>query len=66
MLDLVRSGVGLSLVRDAMAIRESQARGLVIADRVSLECTLCFVGLASRSHEQVVHAAQQALDNVWT
>ena len=65
MIDLVRSGVGLSLVRDAIAIRESQARGLVIADKVSLECTLCFVALASRSPEQVVQAAQRALDNVW-
>ena len=66
MLDLVRSGVGLSLVRDAIAIRESQARGLVIADRVSLPCTLCFVALASRSHEQGIEVARQALDNVWS
>ena len=42
MLDLVRSGVGLSLVRDSIAIREAQARGLVIADRVSLGCALAF------------------------
>ncbi len=65
MLDLVRSGVGLSLVRDAIAIRESQARGLVIADRVALPCSLCFVALASRANEAVVQVARQALDNVW-
>ena len=66
MLDLVRSGVGLSLVRDAIAIRESQARGLVVADRVSLPCTLCFVALAQRSPEQGIQVARQALDNVWS
>ena len=43
MLDLVKSGVGLSLVRDSIAMRESQARGLVVADRVSLDCALSFV-----------------------
>jgi DNA-binding transcriptional LysR family regulator len=65
MLDLVRSGVGLSLVRDAIAIHESQSRGLVIADKVSLRCTLCFVHLAERSDDVVIAAARQALDNVW-
>ena len=65
MLDLVRSGVGLSLARDSIAIHESQTRGLVIADKVSLDCTLCFVYAAARSHELVIGAARQALDNVW-
>jgi DNA-binding transcriptional LysR family regulator len=65
MLDLVRSGVGLSLARDSIAIHESQTRGLVIADKVSLDCTLCFVYAASRAHELVIGAARQALDNVW-
>jgi DNA-binding transcriptional LysR family regulator len=65
MLDLVRSGVGLSLVRDSIAMRESQSRGLVIADKVSLDCTLCFVHLAKRSDDVVIAAARQALDNVW-
>ncbi len=65
MLDLVRSGVGLSLVRDAIAIREAQARGLVIADRVALDCELSFVCRASRSGEPVIAAAWAALDTVW-
>jgi DNA-binding transcriptional LysR family regulator len=65
MLDLVRSGVGLSLVRDSIAMRESQSRRLVIADKVSLDCTLCFVHLAKRSDDVVIAAARQALDNVW-
>jgi len=65
MLDLVRSGVGLSLVRDSIAIREAQARGLVIADRVSLDCDLSFVCLQARMADPVVASAWTALDRVW-
>ncbi|MDP2064865.1 MAG: LysR family transcriptional regulator [Burkholderiaceae bacterium] len=65
MLDLVRSGVGLSLVRDSIAIREAQARGLVIADRVSLGCALAFVGLRARAGEAVIGSAWGALERVW-
>ena len=65
MLDLVRSGVGLSLVRDSVAIREAQARGLVVADRVALDCVLTFVCLASRAAEPAIEAAWAALGEVW-
>lgn len=65
MLDLVRSGVGLSLVRDAIAMREAQARGLVVADRVHLECQLSFVSLQARREEPVVASAWAALEQVW-
>ncbi|MDP3700642.1 MAG: LysR family transcriptional regulator [Hylemonella sp.] len=65
MLDLVKSGVGLSLVRDSIAIREAQARGLVVADQVALECDLSFVCLAARAGEPVIASALAALDSVW-
>lgn len=65
MLDLVRSGVGLSLVRESIAISEAQARGLVVADRVSLDCRLCFVCLRARRGEPVVASACAALGQVW-
>lgn len=65
MLDLIKSGVGLSLVRDAIAIRESQAHGLVIADRVQLACALQFVSLASRADEPVIASAWAALGRAW-
>lgn len=65
MLDLVRSGVGLSLARDSIAIRESQARGLVIADRVSLGAVLSFVSLRQRRDDAVVASAWAALGRVW-
>lgn len=65
MLDLVKSGVGLSLARDSIAIREAQAFGLVIADRVSLDCDLSFVCLKTRVAEPVVASAWVALDKIW-
>ena len=65
MLDLVKSGVGLSLVRDSIAMREAQARGLVVADLVALECDLSFICLAERAGEPVLASAWAALEAVW-
>jgi DNA-binding transcriptional LysR family regulator len=65
MLDLVKSGVGLSLVRDSIAIRESHAAGLVIADQVSLQSVLSFVSLSAQRQAPVVASAWQAIDAVW-
>ena len=65
MLDLVKSGVGLSLARDSIAIRESQAHGLVVADRVSLDCVLSFICLKARLAEPVVASAWGALAQAW-
>ncbi|MGB6104188.1 MAG: LysR family transcriptional regulator [Pusillimonas sp.] len=65
MLDLVKSGVGLSLVRDHIALREAQAHGLVIANAVSLDCALSFVCLSKRVNDPPVAAALLALERVW-
>ena len=65
MLDLVRSGVGLTLARDTIALREAQSRGLVIADRVSLPCCLCFVHASAAAGSGAVMAATLALRQVW-
>lgn len=66
MLDLVKSGVGLSLVRDSIAMRESHAAGLVIADQVSLQSVLCFVSLSAQRQAPVVASAWKALEAVWS
>jgi DNA-binding transcriptional LysR family regulator len=66
MLDLVKSGVGLSLVRDSIAMRESHAAGLVIADQVSLQSVLSFVSLSAQRQAPVVASAWQALEAVWS
>lgn len=66
MLDLVKSGIGLSLVRDSIALRESQAHGLVIADSVSVTTQLSFICLASRSSEPAVATAFSLMSNLWS
>jgi len=65
MLALVRSGVGLCLARDALAIQESQTHGLVIADRVSLDAVLGFACLKKTIAREVVQSAFDALARVW-
>ncbi len=65
MLDLVKSGVGLSLVRDHIALREAQAHGLAIANLINLDCALSFVCLRERMDDPPVAAALMALDRAW-
>ena len=65
MLALVRSGVGLCLARDALAMQESQTHGLVIADRVSLDAVLAFGCLRKALSREVVRSAFDALARAW-
>ncbi|MEB0030738.1 LysR family transcriptional regulator [Undibacterium sp. RTI2.1] len=65
MLDLVKSGVGLSLLRDSVAIREAHAHGLVIADAVSLSTELTFVCLEKRQNEASIAAVFALLKLCW-
>jgi hypothetical protein len=54
--------MGLFLVRDAIAMREAQAHGLVIANRVAREGDLSFICLAERAGDLVI---MRALEAVW-
>lgn len=65
MLDLVKSGVGLSLMRDSIAIRESQTYGLAVADGVGLDCTLRFICLAQRRTDPIIESAWNAMISAW-
>jgi DNA-binding transcriptional LysR family regulator len=65
MLDLVKSGVGLSLVRESIALREAHAHGLVIADAVSLSTELSFIALEKRKNEPTISAVFALLKNLW-
>jgi len=64
-LDLLSSGAGLSLVREDVARHESRARGLVIADRVGLECVMSFVSLESRADDLPIAPVWPVLDEIW-
>jgi DNA-binding transcriptional LysR family regulator len=65
MLDLVKSGVGLSLARDSNALREAHAHGIVIADAVSLSTELTFVCLKRRKEEPPIAAALELIAASW-
>jgi DNA-binding transcriptional LysR family regulator len=65
MLDLVKSGVGLALVRESIALREAHAHGLAIADSVSLSTELSFICLAKRRREPAIDAVFALLTSVW-
>lgn len=66
MLALVRSGVGLSLARDSIAIHESQTNGVAIANSVSINANLYFVYKKAMMNNPVLEAALLALDRVWS
>jgi len=61
MLDLVRSGVGLSLARDSIALRESQASGLQLVKGLSIQAELSFITPAARRDDALVAAAFAAV-----
>jgi len=61
MLDLVISGVGLSLARDSIALRASQAHGVVVARRLTMSAEMRFIALAKRAEDPVVKAAFAAV-----
>lgn len=65
MMDLVCSGVGLALARDNLAIEASHSRGIVIADRVSLDAELCFICKRAREKVPSMAAAIEAVKAVW-
>jgi DNA-binding transcriptional LysR family regulator len=65
MLAMVRSGIGLSLCRESIALEEMQSRGLVISDKAEIVTSLQFVTLASRKADPNVVAAFDALRATW-
>ncbi len=65
MLDLVKSGVGLSLMRESVALREAHAHGLAIADTVSLTSELSFIALKRRRNEPAIAAVFAILSTLW-
>lgn len=65
MLDLVKSGVGLTLARDSIAIAEAHAHALTIVEGVTVPTELTFITLASRREEPAIAAALKAIETQW-
>jgi DNA-binding transcriptional LysR family regulator len=65
MLDLVKSGVGLTLARDAIAIAEAHAHALTIVEGVTVPTQLSFVTLAQRKDDPAIAAALKLIEQQW-
>ncbi|MFX1673720.1 LysR family transcriptional regulator [Paraburkholderia sp. A2WS-5] len=65
MLDLVKSGVGLSLAREPTAIAEAHAHALTIVEGVTVPTELTFITLAARRDEPAIAAALKAIETQW-
>ncbi|MFM0273451.1 LysR family transcriptional regulator [Paraburkholderia aspalathi] len=65
MLDLVKSGVGLTLARDATAIAEAHAHALTIVEGVTVPTQLSFITLAERKDEPAIAAALKLIEQQW-
>ncbi|SMG37636.1 LysR family transcriptional regulator [Paraburkholderia susongensis] len=65
MLDLVKSGVGLTLARDAIAIAEAHAHALTIVEGITVPTQLSFVTLEKRRNEPAIAAALKLIEQQW-
>jgi DNA-binding transcriptional LysR family regulator len=66
MLDLVKSGVGLMLARDSIAIAEAHTHALTILEGMTVPTELVCLALKSRKDEPVIAAALNLIDQQWT
>jgi DNA-binding transcriptional LysR family regulator len=65
MLELVKSGVGLSLVRKAVAIAEAHMHGLKVVEGATVPAALVFRCLAERHTEPPIASAFRLIDDQW-
>jgi DNA-binding transcriptional LysR family regulator len=65
MIDLVKSGVGISLARNTTALAEAHTHGLTIIEGVSVPAALTFVALAERREEPSIAAALHLVEDQW-
>ncbi|MBT0959035.1 LysR family transcriptional regulator [Alphaproteobacteria bacterium KMM 3653] len=65
MLEMVRSGIGLSLSREAIALHQRQSFGLAICNAVSVPACLCFVSLKRRMEDPILEEVFRAMLASW-
>jgi len=65
MLEMVRSGIGLSLCRDSVALHQKQTFGLAVADAVSVPACLCFIALDHRKDSLLLSETFKLLRHCW-
>jgi DNA-binding transcriptional LysR family regulator len=65
MLAMVRSGVGLCLCRESIALHERQVHGLTVLEQVEVETSLGVLSLPSRRQEPGIVLAHDVVEAVW-
>ncbi len=65
MLAMVRSGVGLCLCRESIALHERQVHGLAVLEQVEVDTSLGFLSLASRRQEPAIALARDVVEVIW-
>ncbi len=65
MLEMVRSGIGLSLCRESIALHQKQSFGLAVCDTVSVPACLCFVTLDRRKDSPILAELFNLLQSSW-
>ncbi|MCJ7874958.1 LysR family transcriptional regulator [Phaeobacter sp. J2-8] len=65
MLEMVRSGIGLSLCRESIALHQKQSFGLAVCNSVSVPACLCFVALDRRKDSPVLTELFNLLQSLW-
>ncbi len=65
MVAMVRTGIGLSLCRESIALHEQQSHGLVIAENVRISTKLSFLCLEARTKDPAISVALDAIRRVW-
>lgn len=65
MLEMVRSGIGLSLCRESIALHQKQSFGLAVGNAVSVPACLCFVCLDRRKDNPILQAIFKLIQSSW-
>ncbi|TCG05536.1 LysR family transcriptional regulator [Paraburkholderia steynii] len=66
MLDLVKSGVGLTLVRDSVALAAANEHGLTIVKGFTVPARLSFISRLDREREPLIAAIFDLIHKQWT
>ena len=65
MLEMVRSGIGLSLCRESIALHQKQSLGLAVCDYAIVPACLCFVTLGRRKDNPALSELFTLLRETW-
>jgi DNA-binding transcriptional LysR family regulator len=65
MLEMVRSGLGLSLCRESIALAQQQSHGLALCHQVSVPARLSFVTAGAAQGSPIVDALMRVVREVW-